>query len=53
MVPNSFTACQKLERIEISRKHFAQLNQLQVNDLDCVIMVYETWIYFENPRSAT
>jgi hypothetical protein len=36
-VPHIITASQKLERVEISRKLFGQLNKLQVNDLARVI----------------
>jgi hypothetical protein len=38
--------------VKISRKLFGQLNKLQINDRAHVIMGDETWVYFENLRSA-
>jgi hypothetical protein len=51
-VSHTLTACQKLERVKISRKLFEQLNKFQVNDLARVITGHETCLYFENLRSA-
>jgi hypothetical protein len=51
-VPRTLTASQKLESVKISWKLFGRFNKLQVNDLGHVITGNETWVYFENPRSA-
>jgi hypothetical protein len=51
-VPHTLTSSQNLERVKISRKPFEQLNKLQVNARARVIAANETWIDFEDPRSA-
>jgi hypothetical protein len=51
-VTHTFTISRKLEKVKISRKLFRQLNKHQVNDLARVIAGDETWVDFENPRSA-
>jgi hypothetical protein len=51
-VPHALIAGQKLERAMISQKLFGRINKLQVNGLARTITEDETWVYFENPRSA-
>jgi hypothetical protein len=51
-VPHTLTASQKLERVKISGRLVGQLNKLHLNDLDRVIAGDETWVKFENSRSA-
>jgi hypothetical protein len=51
-VSHILTANQKLERVKISKKLFEQLNKLLIDDLASDLTGDETWVYFENLRSA-